>query len=102
MFVMETVDDLWNHIAYVLLCAPDDFPVEDFLPDDQQMNLDRAFEQLRQGVEIAYPEDSFADKRAMLNDILDQSYALYQDGGNIRAGHLLNDFQDNIFKREGT
>ncbi len=100
MFVMESVDDLWNRIAYVLLCAPDDFPVEDFLADDQQMNLDRAFEQLRQGVQIAYPEASFADKRVMLYNILDQSYAHYKAGETIKAGHLLNDFQDNIFKPE--
>lgn len=100
MFVMETVDDLWNHIAYVLGCAPDHFPHEDFLAEDQQMNLDRAFEQLRQGVEIAYPEASFAEKRMHLNDILDRSYAAYKAGEEITAGHLLNDFQDNIFKTD--
>lgn len=98
MFVMESIDDLWNHIAYVLGCAPNDFPIEDFLNDDQQMNLDRAFEQLRQGVDIAYPEDSFAEKRAMLNAILDRSYDAYKSGEDIVAGHLLNEFQDNIFK----
>lgn len=100
MFVMESVDDLWNHIAYVLLCAPDQFPIEDFLADDQQMNLDRAFVQLRQGVEIAYPQAEFVDKRALLNGILDKCLALYLAGENIKAGHLLNDFQDNIFKPE--
>ncbi len=99
MFVMESVDDLWNHIAYVMAYAPDQFPYRDFLADDEQMTLDRAFEQLRQGVEIAYPEAEFADKRAHLNGILDQSYAQYQAGENIKAGHLLNDFQDNIFKQ---
>jgi hypothetical protein len=53
MYVMETIDDLWEHIAYVLAYAPDKFPYRDFLPDDQQMNLERAFEQLRKGVLIA-------------------------------------------------
>lgn len=100
MFLMETMEDLWNHIAYVLGCAPDRFPHEDFLPDNQQMNLERAFEQLRQGVAIAYPEIAFADKRAALNGILDQSYAAYKAGEEVKAGHLLNDFQDGIFKRE--
>jgi len=100
MFVMESVDDLWNHIAYVMGYAPDQFPYEDFLPDDQQMNLHRAFEQLRQGVEIAYPEASFTEKRGHLNGILDRSYAAYQIGDEIAAGHLLNEFQDNIFKAE--
>lgn len=100
MFVMENIDDLWNHIAYVLGCAPDRFPYRDFLPDNQQMNLDRAFEQLYQGVVIAYPEPSFEEKRQHLNDILNRSYAAYKEGEEIAAGHLLNEFQDNIFKVE--
>lgn len=99
MYVMESVDDLSNHIAYVLAYAPDEFPVEDFLEPDQQMNLERAFDQLRQGVVIAYPEDSFAEKRGLLNNILDNCYALYKSGEDFKAAHLLNDFRDNIFKR---
>ena len=100
MFVVKNVDDLWNHIAYVLLCAPAQFPHEDFLTEDEQMNLDRAFEQLRQGVEIVYPELEFEPKRAMLNDILDRSYAGYKAGKEVTAGRLLNEFQDNIFKTD--
>jgi len=100
MLVVENVNDLWNHIAYVLLCAPDQFPREDFLSEDEQMNLDRAFEQLHQGVRIAYPEPDFASKRTILSDILDRSYAAYKAGEDITAGHLLNEFQDNIFKTD--
>lgn len=97
---MENVDDLWNHIAYVLLCAPDQFPHEDFLSEDEQMTLDRAFEQLRQGVEVAYPEVSFASKRAVLNGLLDRSYAAYKAGQDIAAGRFLNEFQEGIFKAD--
>ena len=100
MFLVENIDDLWNHIAYVLGSAPDRFPREDFLPDDQQMTLDRAFEQLHQGVEVAYPEPVFDSKRAALNDILERSYAAYKAGKDIAAGKLLNEFQDNIFRTE--
>lgn len=98
MFVMKSVDDLWNHIAYVMAYAPGQFPQEDFLLEDQQMNLDRAFKLLRQGVDIGYPEASFAEKRDHLNGILDRSYAAYRAGEDIAAGHLLNEFQDNIFR----
>lgn len=98
MFVMESVDDLWNHIAYVMGYAPDRFPYRDFLPDDEQMNLDRAFDQLRKGVKIAYPDHSYQSKRILLNGILDRSYAAYKSNDEITAGHLLNEFQDNIFK----
>ena len=100
MFVMESVDDLWNHIAYVMAYAPDQFPHRDFVADDEQMNLERAFSQLRQGVEIAYPEAEYVDKRFLLYDILDRCHAHYKAGENVRAGHLLNEFQDNIFKPE--
>lgn len=99
MFTMESVDDLWNHIAYVLAYAPDRFPHEDFLSSDQQMTLDRAFEQLRQGVTLAYPEDGFSDKRSKLFALLDNSYTAYKVGDELKAGHLLNEFEDNIFKR---
>ena len=100
MFVVESVDDLWNHIAYVIAYAPDQFPVEDFLADNEQMNLDRAFDQLRQGIKVAYPESSFESKRIDLNNILDRSYSAYRAGDDVAGGHLLNEFQDNIFKTE--
>lgn len=98
MYVVETVDDLWNHIAYVMAYAPDSFPYRDFLAPDQQMNLDRAFEQLRHGVSIAYPGDSFSDRRAPLIAILDESYSAFRAGKRLEACHLLNQFQDQIFE----
>lgn len=100
MFVMKSVDDLWEHIAYVMAYAPDHFPYRDFVSEDQQMNLERAFDQLREGVIIAYPEAAYADKRNTLNSILDRSYAAYKSNDEFSAGHLLNEFQDNIFKTE--
>ena len=100
MFKMESVDDLWNHIAYVLAYAPDRFPHRDFLPPHQQMNLPLAFQQLRQGVEIAHPEPSFADKRQVLYQLLDRCHAAFLAGKEDEAGDLLNEFQANIFKEQ--
>ncbi|SEQ47933.1 hypothetical protein [Sphingobium sp. YR768] len=99
MFVMHTVDDLWDHIAYVLGYAPDRFPYRDFLPDDQQMTLGRAFEQLHEGIAIAYPEARSEQKRQELHAILDQSHAAYRSGEEIAAGKFLNEFESQIFKR---
>jgi hypothetical protein len=100
VFRMKSLDDLWNHIAYVLACAPNDFPAEDFLSPDEQMTLDRAFEQLRDGIGLAYPAGEFTEKRTSLNALLDRSYAAYRRGESVQAGHLLNEFQNSIFKRE--
>jgi hypothetical protein len=41
MFVLESIDDLWDHIAYVLAYALDKFPFRDFLSVDEQMTLER-------------------------------------------------------------
>jgi len=65
------------------------------------MNLDRAFDQLREGVDVAYLESEYASKRALLNSILDRSYAAYQIDDEIVGAHLLSEFQDNIFKTDG-
>ena len=99
MFVMASMNDLWNHIAYVLVYAPDSFPYRDFLAPDEQMTLDRAFQMLRAGVEIAYPEAQFADKRTELCDILDSSLSAYRKGHDVQGGTLLNAFESRIFKQ---
>lgn len=98
MFTMESLDDLWNHIAYVLAYAPTGFPYRDFLPENEQMNLDRAFNQLREGVQLAYPEPTYQQKRNDLYELLNQSLAAYKRGDELAGGHLLNTFQDGIFK----
>lgn len=98
MYAMKSIDDLWEHIAYVLAYAPDDFPHEDFLPADQQMNLEKAFEQLRKGVCIAYPEPTFSDKRTDLYLLLDKTLVAYAQGNVDQACDLLNEFQGKIFE----
>jgi hypothetical protein len=99
VFRITTVDDLWDHIAYVMTYAPVGFPYRDFLPADQQMSLERGFELLRQGILVAFPEESFAQKRAELDAILGESLVSYRAGEDVNAGHLLNKFQDAIFKQ---
>lgn len=99
MFAVKSVDDLWDFIAYVLAYAPD-FPHRDFLSEDQQLNLTRAFELLGHGIAIAYPEPELSQKRERLHGILQSSLAAYQCNDEIRAGHLLNEFQDGIFQKQ--
>lgn len=98
MFEITSIEDLWDQIAYVLLYAPDLFPYEDFLATDEQMTLDRAFQQLHGGVVIAYPENSFDDRRHELHGILDRSFLAYRNGQEAEGATLLNDFEGRIFK----
>lgn len=45
-------NSFWNFIGYVVLRAPDRFPVEDYLKPDEQMNLERAFVELSRGIQL--------------------------------------------------
>lgn len=98
MFIMESVDDLWDHIAYVMSYAPDKFPYRDFLGPSEQMNLDMAFDHLHQGVLIAYPEAEFESRRQFLFALLSRCKNSYLAGEELAAGHMLNEFQDLIFR----
>ena len=98
---METIHDLWDHIAYVMEYAPSDFPVEDYLLPEQQMNLDMAFEQLHQGVVIAYPAASAGAQRAQLDALLDRAQAEYRNGNKTTAASMLAEFESTIFTPDG-
>ena len=98
MFKMENIDDLYNRIAYVILYGPDRFPYRNYLDEDEQMTLDKAFSQLRSGIEIAYPDEYHPEKKPLLYTLLDQSLAAYRAGEDLKGAHLLQDFQDKVFK----
>ena len=100
-FVMETINDLWDHIAYVMEYAPSDFPREDYLLPEQQMNLDMAFHQLHHGVEIAYPPPEAPTHRDKLHALLDRSLGEYRNGDRTGAAGLLAEFESTIFTPDG-
>lgn len=102
-YAIKSVDDLWNHIAYVRGYAPNYFKVKDFLRPEEQMTLDRAFALLRDGVWVAYPEEQFEDKRQWLFGALDRALAAYRDGDEAAGATILqDDFEDAIFKVDRT
>jgi hypothetical protein len=98
MFKMRTVQDLYEHISYVLLSAPDQFPVEDFLKPEDQMTLEKSFLQLREGVEIAYPEEEFAERREALCSMLDKALVAYRAHDRPAGAQTLQEFEAAIFR----
>lgn len=91
MYNIKDVTELKDFVGYAILCAPDRFPMEEFLKPDQQMNFERAFSLMHSGVEVSFPGDKYSKKRSDLHSCLDESKALYESG-DIRAGaHRLYD-----------
>ena len=94
---VNDVNSFYDFIGYVVLCAPDRFPVEDYLSPDQQMSLEKAFVELRKGVDlVAMPPDG---KRNELLQLLNKSLAAYQSGDDVKGAHLLQDLEGHIFKK---
>jgi len=94
---VSSIDDLYDFIAVVVLRAPDQFPKHDFLGADEQLNLDRAFEELHRGVELVGRDYPASELLASLGTMLDESLALYRAGNIVGGAHRLQDFQDAVF-----
>ncbi len=86
-----------DFVVYVLSCAPELFPAEDWLLPDEQMNLERAFVGLRQGLRIVaqHSKDSVVlDRCAKLIDEADAHYR----AGRDHAGQLSLEELEKVLK----
>jgi hypothetical protein len=95
---VKDIDRLYNFIDYVVLTAPDRFPRRDHLRQDEQMTLEKAFAELRHGIDLVKaqsPDHPNADK---LTGVLEDALALYRAGEEARGAHRLNDLEAMIFK----
>lgn len=97
---IRDIDSFYNFIGYVVLSAPNSFPVEDYLAADEQMNLEKAFVELRKGLAMVDPEVADSRKRQKLSAMLEAALAAYHAGDDVKGAHLLQDFEGMIFKRE--
>ena len=87
-----------NFITVVLGEAPDRWIKEDFLKDEQQLNLDRAFELLR---EKFYLVEERIERPAAVPEILavlENCYAAYRAGDDAKGAFLIQDFEEMILK----
>lgn len=94
---VRDVSNLYNFIGYVVLRAPDQFPREDYLRDDEQMTLDKLFDELRAGVQLVQADFPERQIFGQLQDILDESLALYRSGESVAAAHRPQAFSSAIF-----
>ena len=73
--------------------APDGFPREVYLRDDEQLTLEKAFDELRQGMRFVgkrVPDDALLNK---LRRYLEDAFASYKQGNDVRGAHLVQNFE---------
>jgi hypothetical protein len=90
-----------DFMSVVIVCAPADFPVEDFLRDDEQLNLERAFAELDRGMELLARTMTDQSTVSELRALLKCSYDAYVAGEEIKGAHLLQDFEARAFGNGG-
>lgn len=96
---VKDINSFYNFLGYVVLRAPDKFPIEDYLSIDEQMNLDKAFLELRRGLSFVNSEVADPEKQKNLLYLLETSYMAYKSGDDIKGAHLLQDLEGLIFKQ---
>jgi len=94
---IESLEDLYEFISMVVVYAPNDFPKEDFLSDQEQLDLKKAFEELNRGMTFVAKKIPDPNKQHKLQELLDASLAAYRDGDNVKGAHLLQDFEVEVF-----
>ena len=102
MRYVRNLQGLYDFIATVVLGAPDRFRYRDHRPSEDQLSLDRAFKELRSGLEFVAASDTDPGFHDRLREVLDQSLEAYRAGDRKRGAHLLQDFQDMIFSSPDT
>ncbi|MBZ9665235.1 hypothetical protein H3221_010775 [Pseudomonas sp. LMG 31766] len=91
---------LKDFLSLVIVHAPDDFPEEDYLKADEQLNLERAFAELRKGVTVLASSNSKIEVDSKLNAILDKALLAYRSGDDIQGAHTLHEFEKIAFSKD--
>ncbi len=76
-----------DFVGYVVMCAPDMFPFDDWREPSQQMNLECAFTGLRYGLKLTAKEKGESPLVEKCRALVEEAYAKYQ-GGQDHAGQL--------------
>jgi hypothetical protein len=93
MIWVKNLAGLIDFLSVVIVHAPDDFPREDFLNDDEQLTLEKAFQEIQFGMQFVH--EKFKDEHLILQlkVILEQSFDCYRNGSDIEGAHLLQEFE---------
>lgn len=94
---VKNLNDLLNFLSVVLVSAPDKFRQFDFLAEEDQMNLEKAFIELDNGLGFFDRKTGNKDVVARAHELLGKSLTAYRSGDKIRGAHFLQDFEELVF-----
>jgi hypothetical protein len=87
-----------DYLTSVIIEAPDAFMEMDWLPPEDQMNLDRAFVGLRYGMQLAAQEKGESPLLDQCRTLVEEAYVEYK-AGRDHVGQLKLEEVDKLLKR---
>lgn len=87
-----------DYVGWVKLCAPDDFPYEEWHAPSNQMTLDVAYEGLQRGLEIAASEGVSDTILTECRSLFDAAFKYYR-AGNLQDGFKSMEAAQRILRR---
>lgn len=97
---VNSYESLLDFLSLVIVHAPDDFPKEDYLRDDEQLTLDKAFEEINRGMAFVALKYSSREHLSKLQGYIDASFAAYRSGDDVEGAHLLQDFENELLRND--
>jgi hypothetical protein len=98
--LIDSFESLMDFISVVIVGAPDDFPKEEYLHDDEQLTLESAFAGLKHGMQFVEKRLNNRAALAELQMLLNASLVAYRAGDDIKGAHLLHDFEALIIEND--
>lgn len=87
-----------DYVVYVLSCAPELFPAEDWLKAEEQMNLDRAFVGLELGFQLIAQEGVEPEIITQCRRLTAESCELYKLGQELDGQRCLEQVEEILKK----
>jgi len=90
---IKNLNTFRDFLSLVIVHAPDDFPREDYLTDDEQLRLESAFTELYGGLRFL----RVGRPLTRLRSLLDEALAAYRSGNDVEGARVLQSFEAEAF-----
>src|SRR5713101_4570884 len=85
-----------DRLGYVMGRAPNNFPIEDYLPPDKQMNLERAYDRLRLEFQDFVEAFGSSPETAEWHLAIEDSYQFFKKGESLAGKQRLNQLYNSL------
>ena len=100
-FPFSDLHSFKDYVVFVRMCAPNQFPVREGVPPEDQWTLDLAFRGLREGLSLAATEKGSRTEFDECSRLVEQAYTHYKSGQR-KEGFFALDEAHKLLKRVRT